>query len=237
MNLYSPSSPLLQSRRLGLGNPSMNIFHIQNCSAKSLLCETNQEKLTQQTLRSRISEKEMCWKTEKYCWTDCMVEIVVLSVAWLVSHNMSGRVNRAAKECFHLDQPTHKSPCLPVIWFNIVNTGWTIVKCARGCIKETCQGHPIWLWSKKRGTENISCLHSLFLEGKLQMVDSVKALRGVTNTNKDCEGNPKLQLCTIFSYRLLTSSLSLFITITIVGEWARGHWGHGWTCVVLVLLM
>ena len=72
--------------------------------------------------------------------------------------------------------------------------------------------------SKKRGTENISCLHSLFLEGKLQMVDSVKALRGVTNTNKDCEGNPKLQLCTIFSYRLLTSSLSLFITITIVGE-------------------
>ena len=144
MNLYSPSSPLLQSRRLGLGNPSMNIFRIPNCSAKSLLCETNQEKLTQQTLRSRISEKEMCWKTEKYCWTDCMVEIVVLSVAWLVSHNMSGRVNRAAKECFHLDQPTHKSPSLPVIWFNIVNTGWTIVKCARGCIKETCQGHP---WS------------------------------------------------------------------------------------------
>ena len=147
MNLYSPSSPLLQSRRLGLGNPSMNIFHIQNCSAKSLLCETNQEKLTQQTLRSRISEKEMCWKTEKYCWTDCMVEIVVLSVAWLVSHNMSGRVNRAAKECFHLDQPTHKSPSLPVIWFNIVNTGWTIVNVLGGALRKLVRDihDPIWL--------------------------------------------------------------------------------------------
>ena len=117
------------------GNPSMNIFHISNCSDKRLRWETNQEKLTQQTCNQGFlkSIAKIFWNTVLIRLRWMMREVlVVLSVAWLGSHNMSAAAwIEPLKECFHRDRPAgYKSP--PCQSFD------SILSTANNC--EICQG-------------------------------------------------------------------------------------------------